>query len=229
MANKVTVIIPACNEEQNIENVIKYVQKSEIPNEIIVVDNCSEDKTAEIALSLGVRVIHCNIKEKGYAMEMGLKYSKTPIVAFIDADIKAYDQDILSKLVMPILNENVDFVKSSFERIEGGKVTEIAIKPLLDIIFPDIYKFLEPLSGMIAGKRRFFKRISLEKDYGVDIGILLDMVKIGAKVSEVNIGKLENISHNGKTLDKMRQMSLEVMKAILKRGKYVEVEIKECG
>ena len=77
-----------------------------------------------------------------------------------------------------------------------------------------MYKFSQPLSGMIAGRTKFFQKMQFEKDYGVDIGILLDMIKLNARITEVSIGKIKNSSHDWKYLDKM---SREVMNAILKR------------
>ncbi len=219
MANKLSVIIPAYNEEENIVKVINMLKsdKSEIINEIIVVDNASTDNTNKLATSTGIKVLGCDNKGKGYAMEMGIKYTNNEIIVFLDADINNYANDLVEILTAPILNEKADFVKSMFERI-GGRVTELVAKPLLDILFPDIYKFSQPLSGMIAGKKDYFEKIKFEKDYGVDIGILLDMINLGAKIEEVYIGKINNSSHSWLSLEKM---SREVMTAILKRKNII--------
>lgn len=216
MDNKVSVIIPAHNEEKNIEKVIKLIQKNKKENvdEIIVVDNASTDNTNNIAKSTGVKVIECSDKGKGYAMEKGLKYAKNSIIVFLDADIDNYSTDLIEILTEPIIKQKADFVKSMFER-QGGRVTELVAKPLLDILFPDLYKFSQPLSGMIAGKKVFFDQLEFEKDYGVDIGILLDMIKLGARVEEVQIGKVNNDSQTWLQLEKM---SREVMAAIFKRA-----------
>jgi len=120
---------------------------------------------------------------------------------------------LIKSLSDPIINEEVDFVKSVFERT-GGRVTELVAKPLLDILFPKIYKFSQPLSGMIAGRKSLLSKIEFEKDYGVDIGILLDMIQMNVKIKEVHIGKIRNKSQHWKNLEKM---SREVMNAILKR------------
>ena len=122
-------------------------------------------------------------------------------------------------LVEPIQTKNIDFVKSSFERTKGGMVTEIATKPLLEIVFPEVYSFQEPLSGMIAAKKEWLEKIVFEKDYGVDIGIVIDMTKLGAKIAEVNIGKIENMSHLIKTTESMRKMSTEIIQAIVKKAR----------
>lgn len=213
---KVTVIIPARNEEKTVQKVIRLVQKNLFVNQIIVVDNNSTDHTAKYAKNAGAEVIFCKEQGKGYAMEEGLKYAQNDIIVYLDADISNYSKDLIIKLVTPIMTKNADFVKSMFDR-KGGRVTELVAKPMMDILFPDMYKFSQPLSGMIAGRKELFLQTEFEKDYGVDIGILLDVINLGAKVQEVHIGKVKNVSQQLQALNKM---SKEVMLAILKRANY---------
>jgi len=208
-----SVIIPAHNEQKSIKKVIKIVKQNKNIGEIIVVDNNSTDKTAFIAEKEGAKVVFCKEQGKGFAMEKGLQEAKNEIVVFIDADINNYSKDLIEKLSEPIIKEKSDFVKSVFERT-GGRVTELVAKPLLDILFPEIYKFSQPLSGMIAGKKSILTKIEFEKDYGVDIGILLDMIQSEMRIKEVHIGKIRNQSQQWKNLEKM---SREVMNAIIKR------------
>lgn len=210
-----SVIIPAFNEQKCIEKVIKLVKKNENVDEIIVVDNNSTDETAFIAKREEVKVVFCEEQGKGYAIEKGLREARNEIVVFIDADINNYSEDLIQVLSKPIVNGEADFVKSMFERT-GGRVTELVAKPLLDILFPEIYKFSQPLSGMIAGKKSLLSKIEFEKDYGVDVGILLDMIEMGVRIKEVHIGTIKNNSHHWKNLKKM---SREVMNAIIKRYK----------
>lgn len=209
-----SVIIPARNEEKNIGRVIKLVKKNENVGEIIVIDNNSTDATSNIAEEEGAKVIFCKEQGKGYAMEKGLKEAENEVVIFIDADIANYSKDLIQKLADPICNNEADFVKAMFERT-GGRVTELVAKPLLDIVFPEMYPFSQPLSGMIAGKKSILSQINFEKDYGVDVGILLDMVAMNVNIKEVHIGKIKNDSKEWKNLEKM---SKEVMSAILKRN-----------
>lgn len=213
MEKKISVIIPAFNEEKNIESVIEIVRKCKFVEEIIVVDNLSTDKTSELALKAGATVVKSESQGKGYAMEDGIKVAKNDIIVFLDADIPSYSEDVVYQLAGPIIERNVDFVKSKFDR-EGGRVTELVAKPMLKILFPDMQYFSQPLSGMIAGKKEVFANVEFEKDYGVDIGILLDVINSDCTVEEVMIGKIVNNSKDWKSLDKM---STEVMRAILKR------------
>ena len=216
----ITVVIPARNEEKTIAQVIRKVKQNECVNQIIVVNNNSQDNTAKCAADEGVMVIECDQKGKGYAMEEGLKYVENDIVAFIDADINNYSDNLIEMISNPIINNEADFVKSTFIRTKGGIVTEVAVKPLLDLLFPDIYKFSEPICGMIAARKKVFDELELEKDYGVDIGILIDVLQKGIKVKEVNIGEIENLSHLTKNNSTMRDMSTQIIRAILKRANY---------
>lgn len=216
MENKISVIIPAYNEEKSIEEVIKISKNSKYVDEVIVVNNLSEDNTEELAKKAGAKVVNCSKRGKGYAMEIGLKEAKNEIIVFLDADVH-YNKNIIEQLTSPLIEGNVDFVKSTFDRKEGGKVTALVVKPMLNILFPDMYKFSEPISGMIATKKTLLEKVEFERDYGVDIGILLDMIKMHVTIQEANIGPIENLSHIGKTTTTMTNMSTEIMKAILKR------------
>lgn len=215
---KVSVIIPAHNEEKTISDVIKIAQKSELTDEIIVVNNNSTDNTANISKELDAIVVDCNNIGKGNAMAQGIKFATNEVVVFLDADILNYNSDIIDLLAKPIFDNDAEFVKSTFDRVEGGTVTNVAVKPLLKILYPDLYDFQEPISGMIACKKSILEKINFESDYGVDIGIVLDLYDLGIKMKEVNIGQIVNMSHEVKTLETMQKMSYEIMNAIIKRG-----------
>ena len=150
-------------------------------------------------------------------MEDGIKYAKNEVIVFLDADVKYEHQNIVEELARPIIENKTDFVKSAFDRTVGGTVTEIVVKPLLNLIYPNMYKFTEPISGMIASRKSILQELTLEKDYGVDIGILLDVINKGYRVTELNIGKIINTSHDRKTNETMSKMSTEIIRAILKR------------
>jgi len=143
---------------------------------------------------------------------------KNEIIVYLDADILTYPENIIALMTGPIISGEADFVKSCFDR-QAGRVTELVAKPLLSFLFPDLTLFSQPLSGMIAGKKSFFDKIEFENDYGVDIGILIDMHAEGAKIKEVNIGYIEN---RMQTWEQLAKMSREVAKAILKRAKSIE-------
>ncbi len=90
-------------------------------------------------------------------MKEGIDAATNEIVVFFDADIDPYPEYSIQNLTVPLLNDEVDFVKGAFSR-NAGRVTELVAKPLLAILFPGLSHFSQPLSGMIAGKKSFFRK-----------------------------------------------------------------------
>ena len=220
MNKRISVVVPAYNEEKHIGNLIKRIKKNDI-YEILVVNNASTDNTAEVAQKAGARVVLCENKGKGYAMEMGIKEAKGEILIFLDGDIENYHNEIIQLMSNPIIYRDVDFVKSTFDR-NGGRVTLLLAKPLLSLTFPELKEYNQPLSGIIAGKKSAFEKVELEKDYGVDVGLLLDMFLNNFKMEQAYIGFIENDSQ---PINNLEKMSEEVAKAILKRAqKYNRLE-----
>ena len=211
---KVSVIIPTLNEEKTIGQVVSLVKKQKSVTEVIVVDDKSFDRTVEEAKNAGAQVILSTKIGKGASMRDGLLLAKNEIIVYLDGDVENYASDIVEKLAQPIQKIKADFVKSTFMR-KAGRVTELVAKPLLTILFPQIANFTQPLSGAIAGRKNFFEKIKFEDDYGVDIGILLDMHLLGARMAEVNVGEIQ---HKMKPWHQLSKMSREVAKAILKRA-----------
>lgn len=211
----ISVIIPALNEANTIASVVKFCLGHPLVNEVIVVDDKSTDETVLLAQQAGATVIISQTRGKGISMKEGIDASTNDIIVFLDADIDPYPENTISDLTESILLDEADFVKGSFAR-NAGRVTELVAKPLLNIFFPGVSNFKQPLSGMIAGKKNFFSRIEFFNDYGVDIGILLDMYLMQARIKEVNIGYIENKSKPWEALGKM---SSEVSKAIIAKAR----------
>src|SRR5688572_885513 len=209
-----TVIIPALNEEKTIGNIVRYCIYDLWTSEVIVVDDCSEDNTVGVATQAGAKVISSKIKGKGISMKEGIAHASNELIVFLDGDIDPYPQGTIRSLSTPILHNEADFVKGAFAR-NAGRVTELVAKPLLNILFPGLIHFTQPLSGMIAGRKEYFNKIEFFNDYGVDIGILIDMYLMKAKVKEVNIGYIENKSKPWEALGKMSQ---EVSRAIISKA-----------
>lgn len=108
----VTVIIPAYNEEDSIAKVIKEIPS--LVNEIIVVNNCSTDKTATVAATTGATVLDENRMGYGYACLKGIEHaawqqSPPDVVVFLDGDFSDYPVELI-KIIAPIQNNEVDFV-----------------------------------------------------------------------------------------------------------------------
>ena len=207
----ITVIIPALNEEETIASVVTFAKGQPQVTEVIVVDDKSLDKTVSIAQENGAKVITSTKLGKGASMKDGILCATNDIIAFLDGDIDPYPHYTIKLMTDPILQGEVDFVKSSFNR-NAGRVTELVAKPLLSIFFPALIRFNQPLSGMIAGKKSLFLQLDFRDDYGVDIGILIDMHLMNTRMREIEIGYIENKSKPWQALGKM---SKEVAQTII--------------
>jgi len=215
----ITVIIPALNEEATVGRVVSLARQSKGVTEVIVVDDKSLDNTVLEARMAGAKVVTSTRLGKGASMKDGIHVAGNDIIAFLDADIVNYRNDVVEVLTEPILNDKADFVKSFFTR-QAGRVTELVAKPLLSILYPNFPTFQQPLSGMIAGKRSFFSKCDFEDGYGVDIGILIDMHHLNARIHEVNIGSIEN---RMQPLEHLGRMSREVARTIIIRSRESDV------
>ena len=224
---KVSVIIPAYNEEETVAHVVDVVRKVSFVDEIIVVNDGSTDKTEEKALEAGAIVINHDVnKGKGEALNTGYREAECDIIAFIDADIYNLTSNKVEAMIRPILEGKTDITKTKFSRA-SGRVTELTAKPLLNFFFPEI-SFEQPLSGQFAARKEILKRINFESDYGVDVGIVIDADVLGISITEVDIGAIE---HDMSPLSDLNLMANEVVRTIINRAnKYGRVVmIDEIG
>ncbi|HRO47092.1 HAD-IB family phosphatase [Agriterribacter sp.] len=212
--NMVSVIIPALNEGATIRKVIQRIKQTSVPLEIIVVDDNSTDNTVSEALKEADRVITSSKKGKGISMHEGMVAARYDTIVYLDADILTYPKNIIALLSDPIINGEADFVKSFFDR-QAGRVTQLVAKPLLSIFFPELEKFTQPLSGMIAARKDFLQEIEFENDYGVDIALLIDAFAKKMRIKEVNIGFIRN---DMQTLEALGKMSRQISRTILQKA-----------
>jgi glucosyl-3-phosphoglycerate synthase len=221
----ITVIIPALNEEKTIRQVIRQAKRNELVDEIIVVDDMSTDGTVAEAGKEGAKVITSTHVGKGESMREGMMMAKNQILVFLEPDLPEYGADIVEKLTTPLIQDEADFVKSYFER-PAGRVAEILVKPMLEFFFPHLLEFRQPLSGMIAGKKSIFQKVEFDNDYGVDIGLLIDMHQVRARIKEVCIGEVEN---DRQPLHVLGRMAKQVANAIFKRVNIFDASRRQEG
>lgn len=204
------VIIPALNEEKAIAAVIRYALSDPATGEVIVVDDSSTDRTAQIARDEGAIVITSSMLGKGMSMRDGLMLARHEFVTFLDGDLSGLQPNIISNMIKPLRENQADFVKATFGR-GGGRVTELTAKPMLKVFFPELAHFSQPLGGIIAGRVSLLKNLTFETGYGVDIGLLIDAFRKGARLTEVDIGSLE---HESQPLMDLTSMATEVSRVI---------------
>lgn len=204
---KTAVIIPAYNEEQTIEEVIKVVQQVPLVEETIVVSDGSTDSTAQVAQSLGARVIKLpeNIG-KGGAMMVGVNNTDADVVLFLDADLIGLEPWHVVDLLLPVLDGRADMTVGIFE--QGRLATDLA-------------QFIAPyLSGQRAVKRQLMLQLSnLELTrFGVEVALTRFAKTSGLNVFDV---ELKDMSHV------MKEEKLGVVKGIMARLKMYW-EIAKC-
>jgi len=123
---RISVIIPAFNEEKSIPLVIKDISKEWI-DEVIVVSNNSTDNTDEVARAAGATVLRENRKGYGWACLLGIEHAvkqKSDIIVFLDGDYSDYPEQI-PEVLAPILNDDIDMVIGSraLGKKEKGSMT----------------------------------------------------------------------------------------------------------
>lgn len=222
----VSVIIPTLNEEKRIGEIVRFCKRSDLVHEVIVIDDGSYDKTIECASNAGARVYLSSMLGKGTSMYDGLWYVQTDIILYLDGDIFGFSEDLIEEMCRPLIENKCEFVKGNFNR-KSGRVTALTARPLLKAFFPDLSVFNQPLGGIIAGKKNLLKSLSFESDYGVDIGLLIDVAQMGVKILEVDVGMLE---HDHQELDSLGRMSQEVVRVIIDRAaKYKKLDINQLN
>ena len=189
---KVTAVIPAKNEEEGIEKIIKNV--SRFVDEVLVVDGHSKDKTRQIAKECGAKVVLDGGKGKGDGIRTGIRKAKGDIIVFIDADGSHNPKDI-PKLIKPIKNEKADLVVAS--RAKGGS-DEIRLD--LDGLFRQIgseiaailvnFRWRANLTDIQNGFRAIRKKtalaLKLESDgFEIEEEMIMKCLKRGVRIMEV--------------------------------------------
>jgi glycosyltransferase involved in cell wall biosynthesis len=167
MRKKITVIVPAYNEEELIAGCLDSILHQTLDQneyEIIVVDNNSTDRTARIALSKGVKVEHELRKGYVHAIRRGIEVSQTELIAFTDADCRV-PPDWLEKIL-------VYFDSSTKVVGVGGKLAFYDIPPIFDKTVRSILY----LNHALPGNNMAVRREALYQIGGVDprINLTLD-------------------------------------------------------
>ena len=200
--NRIVVIIPALNEEKSISKVVNSIPN--IVDEIIVINNGSEDSTAIKASISGAKVIRENRKGYGYACLKGIDYlNKNPpdIVVFLDGDYSDYPED-LEAIIKPILEKNVQFVigarvKSLREKgaltpqqIFGNTLACLLMRLLYKANFTDLGPF-----RAIGWKNLVALEMS-DKTYGWTIEMQLKVLRRKIKYIEVPVRYRKRIGYS---------------------------------
>jgi glucosyl-3-phosphoglycerate synthase len=223
--SKFSAVIPSYNENPRFIKVILELFKIPELDELIFVDDGSRDGTEEAVERFldDSRFKYIKLAKnrgKGKALKTGVQNAQNEVILFLDADLGNITSEKIFKIVKPVLSDKVDMARGSFT-MKRGRVTEFAVKPMMEILFPSVY-FDQPISGQICAKKSFLSQVEFIGRYGVDIGILFDAIESGQRIIEVNIGHLEHKSNSAEIKKEMSRQVLETMisRAGLIRHKY---------
>lgn len=224
-STSVAVIIPAKNEATTIGAVLDAVRThGHLIDELVVVNDNSSDDTVTVASHHGARVVNNpGPAGKGEAMRIGLTSTKSEIVVFLDADVTNTTTEFVARLIQPLLERpETQLVKGYYERpllnmpTGGGRVNELAARPILSLLYPGLGEIRQPLAGETAGRRSALEAITLERTYGVEIALLIDIARMYgvSALAQVDLGIRR---HRNRPLEELRPMSMEVLRAALRR------------
>jgi glucosyl-3-phosphoglycerate synthase len=223
-----SVCIPARDEELTVGGVVgaivrDLVERHALVDEVLVVDDWSQDATAEMAQAAGASVAETDEPlGKGNALWTSLRESEGDIVVWVDGDVRGFDPRFVVGLVGPmLLHDDIDFVKGWYER-NSGRVTELVARPVISLLHPELAGFAQPLSGEYGGRRSLLERLPFTTDYGVDLGLLIDVAAtIGLdRVAQVDLGVRV---HRNRPLEELTPQAEQVLRAALERADVVPV------
>jgi glucosyl-3-phosphoglycerate synthase len=234
----VSVCIPVRNEAETIGAIVALLvemRTAGLIDQVVVVDAASTDDSASIAARHGADVFDQSalmaawgpVKGKGDAIWRSLSVLTGDIACFFDGDLTSFSPEYVLGLAGGLVsNPHLSFLKAAFSRPfrdssgdtsgEGGRVTEGMAEPMLDLFYPALTVFGQPLSGQFAISRPLLGSLPMSTGYGVDVGLLIDVYqRVGpGAMGEVDIGPLYN-AHQ--TLGDLEPMAYQVGLAIVQR------------
>ncbi len=237
----ISLCLPTLNEEKTIAKEI-VIMRSELMtrfpllDEIVVIDSGSSDRTRDIASTFGADVYRADqilpdlepFKGKGENLWKALYITKGDIIIYLDADIKNIHHRFAYGLIGPLLvTDTVKYTKAFYDRpiavgksrmrpTGGGRVTELVIRPLFSLFFPELTQILQPLSGEYAGYREIFENIPFPIGYGVETSMILDIFENWGLDVMAQVD-LERRIHRNQDTKSLGRMSFAILKTFFNR------------
>ena len=236
---RVSVCIPARDEERTIGCIVTSIHtrlmrsggRAALVDEIVVVDDGSMDSTAAVAREAGARVVkgQKGHSGKGEAMCLALSESRGDLIVFLDGDVENFSAHFVTGLLGPLLiggdEDPVALVKGFYERplhgepSGGGRVTELAARPVIELLFPQLLGVRQPLAGESAAPREVLEKTGMDPGYGAEMGLLIDVAaRFGAgSIAQVDLGIRV---HRNRPLAELRHQATDVLRAALQRAEH---------
>lgn len=235
------MVIPALNEEATVARVVNACL-ADAPYEILVLDADSTDATAGEAARAGARLVNWGevlpqvtpVPGKGESLWRGVAAASGDVVVFVDADLDSAEPGMVNALAAPFQDPDIHLVKAHYERTldgrssGGGRVTELTAKPLLSLFFPELGDIFQPLGGEYAVRRDSALRLPFVADYGVEVGLLIDVWRDYGRASIAQV-PLAPRRHRNKPLEQLSPMARVVAQTILTRAGAAVPAVAERG
>ncbi|MET9467484.1 glucosyl-3-phosphoglycerate synthase [Streptomyces sp. NPDC006544] len=222
-------------------------------DDLVVIDSGSTDRTSEVAAEAGARVVHRDeilprlpaLPGKGEVLWRSLLVTSGDVVCFVDADLRDFSASFVSGTVGPLLTDpEVHFVKAMYDRPlgpefgglaaagthgQGGRVTELVARPLLNLHWPQLAGFVQPLGGEYAVRRDLLERLPFPVGYGVELGLLVDALHtVGLDaLGQVDVGVRLHRHQDGQALGRMAAAIYRTALLRLSRGHLVRPELTQ--
>jgi glucosyl-3-phosphoglycerate synthase len=236
----ISAVLPTLNEAATIGPIVRIarrelVERFPLLDELLVIDSDSDDDTRSIAESEGARVIrHADVlprygsyRGKGEALWKSLYETSGDLVVWADTDIIDWHPRFIYGTLGPLLVEpRIGYVKAYYQRpiVEGGvlkeggggRVTELVARPLINLFFPQLSGYIQPLAGEYAGRREHLEQIPFFTGYAVEIGHLIDLAE---RLGLDGFGQvdLDIRIHRNQELEGLSRMSFVILQAVMKR------------
>jgi glucosyl-3-phosphoglycerate synthase len=233
----ISVCLPARNEEATVGQIVATVRRNLVEHaplvdEVVVMDDGSTDATAEAASWEGARVLPVDevLPElakgsgKGNALWTSLYACEGDVICWLDADVRNFGAHFVTRLLAPLLTDaRVGFVKGYYRRplhgevTGGGRVTELMARPVISALFPHLAAFVQPLAGEYAGRRTLLETVPFVEGWGVEIGLLIDLVA-NFGIDAIAQVDLEVREHRNRPLDELGPQAMAILVTGLRRA-----------
>lgn len=233
---RVSVVMPALDEEPTVGEIVtgmvRLRDETGLVDEVLVIDSGSVDDTARVATAAGAAVHHRDDILPGYGSRpgkgevlwKGLAVATGDILVYVDADLTDFRTHFVTGLLGPLLTDpTVSLVKAFYDRplldmspAGGGRVTELAARPLLNAYFPRLAGVIQPLAGEYAARRELLESLPFAAGYGVETALLIDAVtEYGLDaVAQVDLG---HRTHGHQDTAALGRMAATILATVLRR------------
>ena len=164
---------------------------------------------------------------KGENLWKALHAAQGDLICYLDGDIANFHAGFVTGLVGPLLTDpGIDYVKAYYERplasgdgihsVGGGRVSEILVRPMISMFYPELAPILQPLSGEYAARRSLLETLPFPTGYGVEIAHLIDLVRDG-KLGRIAQTDLVRRIHRNRDEGELGDTAFAILRVMLRR------------